>query len=95
MRCAITLELTSGAFRQAILILAVVPLASPGGLTAIHMLAETLNVATAVGFLALFGVAVQNGIIVVANLNRVSSGGSPAPVVEGPINKSMFPSFWN
>jgi cobalt-zinc-cadmium resistance protein CzcA len=30
----------------------------------------TLNVSSAVGFIALFGVAVQNGVIMVANLNR-------------------------
>jgi cobalt-zinc-cadmium resistance protein CzcA len=30
----------------------------------------TLNVSSAVGFIALFGVAVQNGVIIVANINR-------------------------
>ena len=30
----------------------------------------TLNVSSAVGFIALFGVAVQNGVIMVSNLNR-------------------------
>jgi cobalt-zinc-cadmium resistance protein CzcA len=30
----------------------------------------TLNVSSAVGFVALFGVAVQNGVIMIANLNR-------------------------
>jgi heavy metal efflux system protein len=57
--------------RQAVLILGTVPLATLGGLIALHVTGETLNVATAVGFIALFGVAVQNGIIMVANLNRV------------------------
>jgi cobalt-zinc-cadmium resistance protein CzcA len=36
---------------------------------------ETLNIATAVGFIALFGVAVQNGIIMVANFNRMRREG--------------------
>ena len=35
-----------------------------------------MNVATAVGFIALFGVAVQNGIIMVANLNRMRETGA-------------------
>jgi predicted RND superfamily exporter protein len=35
----------------------------------------TLNVSSAVGFIALFGVAVQNGVIMVANLNRVHNAG--------------------
>jgi cobalt-zinc-cadmium resistance protein CzcA len=37
----------------------------------------TLNVASAVGFIALFGVAVMNGVIMVANLNRVQDTGVP------------------
>jgi cobalt-zinc-cadmium resistance protein CzcA len=60
-----------GKLHQALLILGVVPLAALGGLIALHLRGETLNIATAVGFIALFGVAVQNGIIMVANINRV------------------------
>jgi heavy metal efflux system protein len=60
-----------GRLRQALLILGILPLATLGGLIALFITGETLNVATAVGFIALFGVAVQNGIIMVANLNRV------------------------
>jgi cobalt-zinc-cadmium resistance protein CzcA len=64
-----------GKLRQALLILGVVPLATLGGLIALLVTGETLNVATSVGFIALFGVAVQNGIIMVANLNRVHETG--------------------
>ena len=67
-----------GKMRQAILILTVVPLATLGGLIALHLTGETLNVASAVGFIALFGVAVQNGIIMVANINRVREQGCAA-----------------
>jgi cobalt-zinc-cadmium resistance protein CzcA len=66
-----------GMLRQALLILAIVPLATLGGLIALFVTGATLNVATAVGFIALFGVAVQNGIIMVANLNRVRETGVP------------------
>jgi cobalt-zinc-cadmium resistance protein CzcA len=65
-----------GKLRQALLILAVVPLATLGGLIALFVTGETLNIASAVGFIALFGVAVQNGIIMVANLNRVRETGA-------------------
>ncbi|MDR3578429.1 MAG: CusA/CzcA family heavy metal efflux RND transporter [Oryzomonas sp.] len=64
-----------GKIRQAILILGVVPLAALGGLIALHITGETLNVASAVGFIALFGVAVQNGIIMISNINRVREQG--------------------
>jgi heavy metal efflux system protein len=64
-----------GTLRHAILTLGIVPLATLGGLITLHLTGETLNVASAVGFIALFGVAVQNGIIMVANLNRVRRQG--------------------
>jgi cobalt-zinc-cadmium resistance protein CzcA len=64
-----------GRLRQALLILGIVPLATLGGLIALFVTGETLNIASAVGFIALFGVAVQNGIIMVANLNRVRETG--------------------
>ena len=62
-------------FRQAVLILGVVPLATLGGLISLHLTGQTLNVASGVGFIALFGVAVQNGIIMVSNLNRMRRSG--------------------
>jgi heavy metal efflux system protein len=64
-----------GKIRQALLVLSVVPLATLGGLIALFARDQTLNVATAVGFIALFGVVVQNGIILVANLNRLRETG--------------------
>jgi cobalt-zinc-cadmium resistance protein CzcA len=64
-----------GALRQVALILGVVPLATLGGLIALHVTGVTLNVASAVGFIALFGVAVMNGVIMVANLNRIRDSG--------------------
>ncbi|MFI5399087.1 MAG: efflux RND transporter permease subunit [Candidatus Binatia bacterium] len=66
-----------GKMRHAMLVLGAVPLATLGGLIALHITGETLNVASAVGFIALFGVAVQNGIIMVANINRVRNQGIP------------------
>jgi cobalt-zinc-cadmium resistance protein CzcA len=60
-----------GQLRLALLILGVVPLAALGGLIAIHLRGDTLNVATGVGFIALFGVAVQNGILMISSLNHM------------------------
>ncbi len=72
---AIFLFAEFGKMRQTILLLTVVPLATLGGLIALHLRGQTLNVASAVGFIALFGVAVQNGIIMVSNINRVRGQG--------------------
>ena len=72
---AIILYAGFGKLRQALLILGVVPLAALGGLVALQATGNTINVATGVGFIALFGVAVQNGIIMVSNINRVRQQG--------------------
>lgn len=72
---AVLLFAEFGSLRQALLVLGVVPLATLGGLISLHLKGETLNIATAVGFIALFGVAVQNGIIMVANFNRMRREG--------------------
>jgi cobalt-zinc-cadmium resistance protein CzcA len=66
-----------GVLRQVLLVLGVVPLATLGGLIALHFAGATLNVASGVGFIALFGVAVMNGVIMVANLNRIREQGGP------------------
>jgi heavy metal efflux system protein len=71
----ILLTVGTHSLRQAALILGVVPLATLGGLISLHLTGQTLNVASGVGFIALFGVAVQNGIIMVANLNRMRKSG--------------------
>jgi cobalt-zinc-cadmium resistance protein CzcA len=59
-----------GQGRFAAMIMLTVPLALVGGLGALYLRGMTLNVSSAVGFIALFGVAVQNGVIMVANVNR-------------------------
>jgi len=72
---ALIFILLYGAFgkaRHAALILINVPLALLGGMLALLLRGMTLNVSSAVGFIALFGVSVQNGVIMVASLNRLS-----------------------
>ena len=56
---------------QTAMILLAVPLGALGGLVALHLRDMTLNVSSAVGFIALFGVTVMNGIIMVSHLNRL------------------------
>jgi cobalt-zinc-cadmium resistance protein CzcA len=57
------------------LILSVVPLALFGGMLALNVRGMTLNVSSAVGFIALFGVAIQNGVIMISHLNRLRHEG--------------------
>lgn len=60
-----------GNLRQPLLILGVVPLAMVGGFAGLHLRGMTLNVSSAVGFIALFGVAVLGGVLMVAQINRL------------------------
>jgi len=64
-----------GKFRQAGLILSIVPLALFGGMLALNIRGMTLNVSSAVGFIALFGVAIQNGVILISHINELRKKG--------------------
>jgi len=68
-----------GTIRHAALILTIVPVALLGGLLGLYQRGMTINVSSAVGFIALFGVAVQNGVIMVANLNHQRDSGLELP----------------
>ncbi|MBW3518341.1 efflux RND transporter permease subunit [Flavobacterium sp. NKUCC04_CG] len=59
-----------GKFRQAGLLMIVVPLALFGGMLALNIRGMSLNVSSAVGFIALFGVAIQNGVIMISHINQ-------------------------
>lgn len=64
-----------GKFRQAGLLLSIVPLALFGGMLALNLRGMTLNVSSAVGFIALFGVAIQNGVILLSHINELRKKG--------------------
>lgn len=71
----ILLYSTFGKFRQAALVLCIVPLALFGGMLALNVRGMTLNVSSAVGFIAMFGLSIQNGIIMVSHINGLRSEG--------------------
>ena len=64
-----------GKFRQAALMMSVVPLALFGGMLALNLRGMTLNVSSAVGFIALIGVAIQNGVIMLSHINNLRAEG--------------------
>jgi cobalt-zinc-cadmium resistance protein CzcA len=61
--------------KQALLILLNVPFASVGGIAALWLRDMNLNLSAAVGFVALFGVAVLNGVVMVSSINRLTREG--------------------
>ncbi|MCD8073370.1 MAG: efflux RND transporter permease subunit, partial [Alistipes sp.] len=66
-----------GKFRQAGLALCIVPLALLGGMAALNIRGMTLNVSSAVGFIAMFGLSIQNGVIMISHFNSLRRGGMP------------------
>src|SRR5262245_65970875 len=74
-----------GSARSALLILLNVPFALIGGIFALLITGIPLSVSAAIGFIALFGQAVLNGVVMVSYFNQLrDSGAGPVEtVVEG------------
>jgi cobalt-zinc-cadmium resistance protein CzcA len=63
--------------RQALLILTNIPFALVGGVVALWVTGEYLSVPASVGFIALLGIAVLNGLVLVAYFNQLGATGIP------------------
>ena len=61
--------------RQALLILANIPFALVGGIVALWVTGEYLSVPASVGFIALLGITVLNGVVLVSYFNQLQSEG--------------------
>ena len=66
---------TFGSVRQALLILSNIPFALVGGIVALWVTGEYLSVPASVGFIALLGIAVLNGVVLVSYFNQLQSEG--------------------
>ena len=66
---------TFGNFRQAALVLLAIPFAMVGGLLGLWVTGLYLSVPASVGFIALFGVAVLNGVVKIAYINQLREQG--------------------
>lgn len=62
---------TFGSMRQALLVLSNIPLAMVGGVFALWLSGEYLSVPASVGFIALLGIAVLNGVVMVSYFNQL------------------------
>lgn len=69
------LFLSLGSLRSALLIYINVPLALIGGVLGLFLAGEYLSVPASVGFIALFGIAVQNGLVLVSYINQLRDEG--------------------
>jgi cobalt-zinc-cadmium resistance protein CzcA len=66
-----------GSGRHALLVMLNVPFALVGGIAALWLRGLNLSLSASVGFIALFGVAVLNGVVLVSYLNELRASGRP------------------
>ena len=80
---------TFTSMRQALLILCAVPFALIGGIAMLWARGMNLNLSASVGFIALFGVAVLNGVVMVSTMNHLRQLGHTLheAVVEGAVER--------
>ncbi len=68
---------TFGSLRQTLLVLSNIPLALVGGVFGLALAGEYVSVPASVGFIALLGIAVLNGVVLVSHFNQLLAQGMP------------------
>ena len=66
-----------GSFRQAALVFTCVPLAATGGVLALWLRGMPFTISAGIGFIAVSGIAVLNGIMLLSFINQLRAGGMP------------------
>ncbi|MES2649297.1 MAG: CusA/CzcA family heavy metal efflux RND transporter [Bacteroidota bacterium] len=69
------LYFTFNSIKESLLIFSAIPLAAIGGVFALLVRGMPFSISAGVGFIALFGVAVLNGIVLIAEFNRLKAAG--------------------
>jgi cobalt-zinc-cadmium resistance protein CzcA len=72
---AMLLWINFGSIRDTILAMSVIPMAVIGGVLALFVTGIPFSVSAAIGFIALFGIAVMDGIIVLSQYNNLIDAG--------------------
>lgn len=72
---ALLLFMTFGSLPKALLVLANIPFAMIGGVFALWLSGEYLSVPASVGFIALLGIAVLNGVVMVSHFQHLAEQG--------------------
>jgi len=71
----ILLYLTFASVKLALLVVGNIPFALVGGIAALWLRGMNLNLSASVGFIALFGVAMLNGVVMVSSINQLRESG--------------------
>jgi len=85
----VLLVMALGSLRDAAVIFSGVPLALTGGVAALLLRGIPFSISAAVGFIALSGIAVLNGLVMVAFIRDLTRHGKPidAAIVEGALTR--------
>jgi heavy metal efflux system protein len=75
MLIAMLLYLNFGSVTDTLLALSVIPMAVVGGVAALYLAGIAFSISAAIGFIALFGIATMDGIIVLNQFNRLVEDG--------------------
>jgi len=73
----VLLYFTFTSVKQALVVVGNVPFALVGGIAALWIRGMNLNLSASVGFIALFGVAMLNGVVLVSSINQLRHAGEP------------------
>jgi len=76
----VLLYFTFKSVKQAILIFTAIPLSAIGGVFALWMRGMPFSISAGIGFIALFGIAVLNGIVLISYFNQLKSEGITNPL---------------
>ncbi|MDB5274509.1 MAG: cation efflux protein [Chitinophagaceae bacterium] len=71
----ILLFFTFGSMKQSVLIFSAIPFSAIGGIWALYLRGMPFSISAGIGFIALFGVAVLNGIVLIGEFNRLKKEG--------------------
>ena len=72
---SVLLYLTFSSAKLAMLVVGNVPFALVGGIAALWIRGMNLNLSASIGFLALFGVAMLNGVVLISSINQLTKAG--------------------
>ena len=65
----------SSTFKNSFLLLLNIPLALVGGIVGLWVTGQNLSVPSSVGFIALFGIALENGMVLLSYMNQLVKDG--------------------
>ncbi|WP_281336006.1 CusA/CzcA family heavy metal efflux RND transporter [Flavobacterium eburneipallidum] len=76
----VLLYFTFNSMKQSLLIFTAIPLSAIGGVFALWMRGMPFSISAGIGFIALFGIAVLNGIVLISYFNQLKSEGITDPL---------------